>query len=101
MRRLKDGDPTLSCRWQIKRRAGKREVANAVAASQILATQFGADEVDIAACTSFVMGDAEKVVAARAGRGKGAAAKEALSDALEAAGLLSRRPDYEFVCELD
>ena len=47
------------------------------------------------------LGDAEKLVASKAGRGKGASAKDSLNEVLDAAGLLTRKADYEYVTSLE
>ncbi len=97
-RRIKGGVAVGT--YGIKRRAGLREISDAVAASRILA-EFGLTAEDMGAVMRVRLGDAEKAVAARAGRGNGKKAVEALSDALEAAGLLTRKPDQEFVAEMN
>jgi hypothetical protein len=99
MRRLKAGEPVPG--YGIKRKGGAREVADSVAASRILAETFGFTAEETAQVMKLKLGDAEKLVATKAGRGKGAAAKDALNEMLDAAGLLTRRADYEYVTSLE
>ena len=97
IRRLKAGDPVPG--YAIKRKSGAREIEDAVAASEILAEQFGFDAADIARCTRLKLGDVEKIAAEKAGRGKGAAAKERLNEALDP--LITRKADNEYVTALE
>jgi len=97
IQRLKAGSPVPG--YAIKRKSGAREIDDAVAASAILADKFGFDAGDIARCTRLKLGDVEKVAAEKAGRGKGAAAKERLNEALDP--LITRKADYEYITALE
>jgi hypothetical protein len=53
--------------------------------------EHGFEADDLAACVVVSASKAEKVVAAKAGKGRGAGAARALAEALDAAGAISRR----------
>jgi len=57
----------------------------------------GFDDDDFAACLDVRISKAEKRVASKAARGKGAAAVRALSEALEAAGAVERKQNEKLV----
>ena len=83
--------------YVLERRSGKRTVVDPVAVSAILSTNYGFTREDITAITSMSITEMEKITAARAGKGKGAKAKEALQEELEAAGLVVSGNGYEYL----
>lgn len=87
--------------YVIERRAGKRTVVDPVMVSEILAKTYGFTAVDVASITSMSITEMEKLVAQKAGKGKGAKAKEELQEKLESAGLVVSGESYEFLKKLN
>ena len=87
--------------YVIERKNGKRTVVDPVAVSAILSTNYGFTREDITNVTSMSITEMEKITAARAGKGKGAKAKEALQNELEAAGLVVSGNGFEYLKKLN
>jgi hypothetical protein len=87
--------------YVIERKSGKRSVVDPVAVSAILSTNYGFTREDIIAITSMSITEMEKITSARAGKGKGAKAKEALQNELEAAGLVVSGNGFEYLKKLN
>jgi hypothetical protein len=99
LQRTKDGQQVGD--YVLERRSGKRTITDAIAASAILARDYGFTAVDVASCTTMSITEMEKTIAAKAGKGKGAKAKEELQEKLEAAGLVVSGNGYEYLKKLN
>jgi hypothetical protein len=87
--------------YVIERKSGKRTVVDPISVSAILSEKYGFERDDIAFITSMSVTEMEKLVAAKAGKGKGAKAKEALQNELEAAGLVVSGNGFEYLKKLN
>lgn len=99
LQRTKDGQQVGD--YVLERRSGKRTILDPIAASAILAADYGFTQVDVSACVTMSVTEMEKQVAAKAGKGKGAKAKEELQEKLEAAGLVVSGNGYEYLKKLN
>jgi hypothetical protein len=99
LQRTKDGQQVGD--YVLERRSGKRTITDPIAASAILAADYGFTQVDVSACVTMSVTEMEKQVAAKAGKGKGAKAKEELQERLEAAGLVVSANGYEYLKKLN
>lgn len=87
--------------YVIERRAGKRKIVDALTAGEILAQHFGFTKQDMAEVVSIGITDVEKLVASKAEKRKGAAAKEHLNELLDKAGLIVSGESYEYIKKLN
>jgi hypothetical protein len=87
--------------YVLERKSGKRSIVDAIMVSEILAKSYGFTAVDVATCTTMSITEMEKLVATKAGKGKGAKAKEELQEKLEAAGLVVSGDGFEYLKKLN
>ena len=99
IRRMKAGEAVPNC--AVKRKAGDRECHDTLQLNVMLATEYGFDAADMKSVMKPLLGEIEKIIAKKAGRGKGTKAVEQFADRLEDAGLVTRKPDTEYVALLD
>jgi hypothetical protein len=99
LQRTKEGQQVGD--YVLERRGGKRTILDPIAASKILATDYGFDVVDVRACTTMSISEVETRVKQKAGKGKGAKAVDELQEKLEAAGLVVSGNGYEYLKRLN